>query len=189
MFIYEAPLAAQCAAPVALTQPRACELPCMLVLRVLSLDWTTAGTKHRCVRGLKRTASCLSPKVRSRATETGRWEVRPASCKSVRRTHDVQASSRNDPPPPRHLGLRVLFCRSSNPLSLPRTKFQAKSLGERCPNFRSSSPHQIGVKQPMSSAFFSSYGVHFIFVSALVNQLAPRIASVKSMTQMRVQCA
>lgn len=141
--------------PVALTRPHACELPCMLVLHGLPPDWITAGFETLLrVRVEKGQLYVSAQKVR-----TGRREGDAAFCKSVRRTFKQAAGAILL----RHIGFRMLFWRSTARLPPCRScnlhsrclgpDFQSKSLGELCPNFRSSSPHQIGASSQYQAAF------------------------------------
>lgn len=143
-----------------------------------------ARTKHHCLCGLKGTGPCLSSKVSSRAAETGRRDVRPATLQNVFYAPRYSGRQPNEPlaapwvpnafPAIIHgTRLPVDLPTRSQAQSSPRTRSQAKSLGERCLNFRSSSPHQPDKIGAISGTFFSSHGVHFILSSALDQQVAP----------------
>jgi hypothetical protein len=117
----------------------------MLVLRGLSLDWTTAGTKHGCVCGLKGTATCLSPQVRSRATRDR--EVNSEACffpkvlGAAPMAFKARAGSWNRPPAALEVPNAFAAIDGTHPRadlarasqSLRRISSQAKRLGEHGP--------------------------------------------------------
>lgn len=82
--------------------PRACELPCMLVLRGLFLDWMTARTKHCLLVRVERDRSMSQPKgEQPRRGGRENWEKGREACvftKSFLHIHGIQAGSRNETP-------------------------------------------------------------------------------------------